>query len=91
MWQTSIIKTALISKTIKPIQATQVCSHIKIALQDSLRVWYWEEEPPENLALEASRASVQKFHRAGVNRDSTLGECTQGLMCTGTQHKAVPP
>ena len=52
--QTSILKTALAPKNIKPTQATQGRSHIKIALQDSLRVWHGEEEPPEHLALKAS-------------------------------------
>ena len=34
--------------------------------------------------------SVQELHRA-EGRNSTLGESTQGLTCTETQHKAVPP
>ena len=38
------------------MQVTQGCSHVKIALQDSLRVWYLEEEPPEHLALAPSGA-----------------------------------
>lgn len=37
------------TKNIKPMQATKGCSHIKLALQDSLRVWHQEEETPEHL------------------------------------------
>ena len=49
-------KTVLAPKIFKPKQATQGRSHIKIAVQDSLRVWHWEEEAPEYLALKASEA-----------------------------------
>ena len=35
--QASILKRALVPKNIKPMQATQGCSHIKIALQDQSR------------------------------------------------------
>ena len=49
-----MLKKALAPKNIKPTQATQGSSHIKIALQVSLRVWHLEEEPPEHLALKAN-------------------------------------
>ena len=42
----------------------------------------------ELLALKASGTWVQELHRTGGNRDSTLGGCTPGFMCTGTQGKA---
>ena len=71
------------------MQATLGESHIKITLQDILRVW--QEELSEHLAIKASGTRGQKFHRADGNRDSTFGGCKQGLTCTGTQHKAVPP
>ena len=32
---------------------------------------------------------MQELHRAGRNRDFSLGGCTQGLTGTGNQHKAV--
>ena len=38
------------------MQATQGHSHMKIAIQESLRDWLREEELPEHLALEASKA-----------------------------------
>ena len=53
----------------------------------SLGVWQLEEVPPENLALKSSRVRSQEFHRTGGNRNSTLGGCTQGLLCTKTQGK----
>ena len=43
-------------------------------------VWHWVEEPPEHLALKASRACAQELRRTGGNRDSILGGCTQGFM-----------
>ena len=46
-----MLKTALTPKSIKPMQGTQGHSHIKIAIQDSLRDWQQEEELPEHLAL----------------------------------------
>lgn len=33
---------------------------------------------------------MQELHRAGRNRNFSLAGCTQGLTCTGNQHKAVP-
>ena len=62
--------------------------HVRLPI---LRVWNREEEPPEHFALKASVAWVQELHRTGGNRDSTLGGCTQGFTCTGTQGKAVTP
>ena len=53
----------------------------------SLGVWNQEEESPDHLALKASKAWFQDFHRSGINRNSTLGGCTQGLMCTRNQGK----
>ena len=50
-----------------------------------LDVWQQEEEAPENLALKASEAWLQEFHRIGANKNSTLGGHIQGLMCTRTQ------
>ena len=34
---------------------------------------------------------MQKLHRVGRNRDSTLRRCTQYLTCIRIQHKARPP
>ena len=34
----------------------------------SLGVWPWQEEPPEHLALNVSRAWEQKLHRTGGHR-----------------------
>ena len=51
----SIVKTALMSKHIKPMRATQGSPYIKIALQDSLSIWH-EEKLPEHLVLKASGA-----------------------------------
>lgn len=33
---------------------------------------------------------MRELHRAGRNKDSALGECSQDLMCTGTLHKVLP-
>lgn len=33
---------------------------------------------------------MRELHRARRNKDSTLGECTQDLMCIGTLHKVLP-
>ena len=52
-------------------------------------VWHGEEEPPEHLALKASGAWLQEFHRNGGNRDFTLKVHTQNLTCTGPRAKAV--
>lgn len=54
-----MLKTALTPKSIKPMQGTQGHSHVKIAIQDSLRDWQQEEELPEHLVLNASKAWVQ--------------------------------
>ena len=91
-WQTSRLQQPLHQKQkkIKPMQATQGCSHLKMALQDSLRVWPWEEEPPEHLVQKASGFWLQEPTGLGET-DSILGGCTQGLTHTGTQHKAVLP
>ena len=51
-----MLKTAPTPKSIKPMQATQGHFHIKIAIQASLRDWQREEELPEHLALNASKA-----------------------------------
>lgn len=51
-----MLKTALTPKSIKPMQPTQGESHMKIVIQDSLRDWPREEELPEHLALNASKA-----------------------------------
>ena len=42
-----------------------------------LGVWYWEEGLSEHLALKATRAYAQEFHRTGENGDSTIGGYTQ--------------
>ena len=47
-----------------------------------------EGEAHKHLALKASGACVQEFHRTGEISDSTLGGITH-FMCTGTQSKAV--
>ena len=39
--------------------------HIRLP---SLRIWHWDEQPPEHLALKASGCLVQEFHRTGGNR-----------------------
>ena len=49
--------------------------HIRLPI---LGVQHWEEEPPERLALKASRAWLQELSRTGGNTDSTLGGCTPG-------------
>ena len=85
MRQISILNTALVPQNIKAMQATQGHSHMKIMFQDSSSVWHQEEKPLENLVLKISIASVQELHRAGENRDTTLGGHTNGLMCVGTQ------
>ena len=36
----------------------------------SLRIWQPKREPPEHLALKASRTWSQELHRTGENRDS---------------------
>lgn len=51
-----MLKTALTPKSMKPMQGTEGQSHVKIAIQDSLRDWQQEEELPEHLALNASKA-----------------------------------
>ena len=58
------------AKDIKPTQATQGHSHIKTALQDSLRVRHSEEEPSEHLALKAGKSWVWEHNRAERSRDS---------------------
>ena len=44
-------------------------------------IWLWR----------ARGTWVQELHRTEGSRDSTLGGCTQGFMCPGTQGKAVTP
>ena len=56
--------------------------HIRLP---SLGVWHRVEDPPEHLALKASRAWLQELCRTGGGRDSTLGGHTQGLAHTGSQ------
>lgn len=51
-----MLKTALTPKSMKPMQGTEGQSHVKTAIQDSLRDWQQEEELPEHLALNASKA-----------------------------------
>ena len=34
---------------------------------------------------------MKELHKTEGNSDSTLGGCTQGFMCPGTQGKAVTP
>ena len=48
--------------------------HIRLP---SLEVCHQEEEPPEHLALNASRAAVQELQRIWENTETTLRECTQ--------------
>ena len=58
----------------------------------SLGVWQQDEESLKNLALKGSGVWSQDFHRTGGDGNSTLGGCTQSLMCTRTQRKkAVTP
>ena len=77
------------TKSIKPIEVTQGHSHIKIALQDSLRVRHWEEEP---WSIWLGRQAGPECRRTtGLREAETLGGHTPGFKCTGTQHKAIPP
>ena len=52
-----------------------------------LRIWHWEEEPLEHLALMASGACVQDLHGTGGIGDSTFERWTQVFMCTGSEAK----
>ena len=83
-------KRALTPKNIKPTQATQGRSNIKRALQESLRVWYQEEESSEHLAMKGDW--VQEVSRLGgrAERLHSWGAHTQGLTCTGNQHNQFP-
>ena len=53
--------------------------------------WRWEKEPSEHLALNASGACVQEFHRTGGNGDPILERRAQDFTCTGSQGKAETP
>ena len=59
--------------------------HVRLA---SLKVWHWEEEPPDHLVLKARGSWLQEYHRTGGNRDSTLGGWTQVPVHTGSQRKS---
>ena len=60
--------------------------HIRPPPQTGIQ--HQEEEPPEHLALKASRARFQELHKIGGNRDLTLEGHTQNLMCAGTKSKS---
>lgn len=62
-------------------------SHEPHVTLPSLGVWQQYEKAPENLAWKASGIWLQKFHRTGGKRQSTLGGYIQGLVCAGTQGK----
>ena len=56
-----------------------------------LRIWHWEKEPLEHLALKANGACAQELHGTGGNRDPILKRHTQTFTCTGSQGKARSP
>ena len=58
------------------MQPTQGHSHIKIALQDSVRIWHWEEEPPEHVTLKATGAWCKSSTGMGET-EIPLSEVTQ--------------
>ena len=60
--------------------------HIRLL---SLGIWQWEEELSENLAFKVSGVGLQEFHKIEGKRNSILGGCTQGLVCTRTRRKRV--
>ena len=62
--------------------------HIKLSC---VRIWHWEKEPLEHLALKASGACVQELHRTGGNRDPTLNRHIHIFTCTGSQGKEKTP
>ena len=62
--------------------------HIK---SPCLRIWHWEKELLEHLALKASGAWAQEINGTAGNGDPALERCTQTFTCTGSQSKAKSP
>ena len=62
--------------------------HIKFSC---VGIWHGEKEPLEHLALKASGACAQEFHRTGGNGDPVIKRHTQTFTCTGSQGKAKSP
>ena len=56
-----------------------------------VRIWHWEEESPEHLALKAGGACRQELHGTRGNGDPILIMHTQTFTCTGSQGKAKSP
>ena len=54
-------------------------------------IWHWEKEPPNHLALKASRAYAQELHGTGGSGDHILKGPTQNFTCTESQDKAKSP
>ena len=79
MWATHNLENNYIAEVLHRSENSE--PHVRLCI---LGMWH-QAEPPENLPLKATRTWLQEFNRTGGNRNSTLGGCTQSLICTRTQ------